>query len=324
LLRAAQPDGDLAALWVRLSAHGDLVLETEHPCRDGGPVPVEVSLRAFQVAEARCIQTMVRDISERKSMEQERERQAAHLAALSHRLISVQEDERRRLSAELHQRTSPNMAALDINLRSLAGNLPPDVDSEALMLLDDAAALLADTADSLREVSADLRPPVLDYAGLLPALQSYVHQFSNRTGVAVDVDCPGLPTRFETEVESTLFRIAQEALSNCAKHAKARQVRIALEVRKHQVTMEIADDGVGFATSTSADGEPAASSGLLSMRERAEFAGGSLRVDSSPGRGTRLSVSIPVSRASKDTRHGTQPSAQAQSHDDLSIDIGRR
>ncbi len=448
LLRTAQPDGNLAALWAQLSEHGDLVLETEHARKEGEPVLVEISVRAFKAADARCIQAIVRDVTERKraeariedlyqnapcgyhsidgegrfclindtelawlgysreeivgrmlitdmltepsrqrfvetfpvmrrlgyvrdmeldfvcrdgsilpslinataiyapdgsfvmnrsmmlnlterkAMEKERERQAANLAELSHRLISVQEDERRRLSAELHDRTSPNLAALDINLRSLARRLPPGLNGEAAMLLDDATALLADTADSIRDVCADLRPPILDYAGLLPALQSYAHQFSIRTGIAVEVDCPEQPMRFAPEVESTLFRIAQEALTNCAKHAEAGQVSIRFEVRDHQVCMEITDDGIGFATHAVGEEGAAPGLGLLSMRERAQFAGGSLGVDSRPGRGTHLCVRIPVphdsARAPERRRQAIFHPARGQSPGVPSVDTDIR
>jgi len=413
LLAAAQPDGDLGALWARLSADGDLLLDTEQTRKNGAEVVVEISMRAIKIVDSECIQAIVRDITERKraeariedlyqnapcgyhsidadgrfcminntelawlgyrreeiiglpitdlltdasrenfartfpvtrrfgfardlelefirrdgsvlptlinvtaiyapdgrfvmtrsvvlnvserrALEKERERQAADLAELSHRLMSVQEDERRRLSAELHDRTSPNLAALDMNLRSLARRLPASLDGEAAMLLDDATALLADTADSIREVCADLRPPILDYAGLLPALQSYALQYSGRTGIAVELDSPSPSAmRFAPEVESTLFRIAQEALTNCAKHADADQVHIRFEVRDRQVAMEVVDDGNGFVPYTLAGGGTPGL-GLLSMRERARFAGGEVQVDSQPGRGTRLLVTIPT------------------------------
>jgi PAS domain S-box-containing protein len=306
LLRTAQPDGDLAALWQCLPKHGNLVLETEHRRKDGSLVPVELSLRAFNVADTRCIQTIVRDIGERKFMEEERQRQATRLAKLSHRLISLQERERRQLSAELHDRTSPNLAALDINLRSLAKSLPPGSNGETIMLLDDAKALLSDTENSLRQVCADLRPPVLDYAGLLPALQSYAHQFSMRTGIAVVLESPQVPV-LDPEVESTLFRIAQEALSNCAKHADALQVAIHLTIKEQQINMEITDDGDGFAIVAPGAVDATTGLGLLSMSERAQFVGGSLQVDSCLGQGTRVVVTIPTSPGTLQSTTAWQP-----------------
>lgn len=270
-------------------------LELDFVRRDGSILPALVNATAIHGPDGRFIMTRstIIDMTARRAMEQERERQAAHLAALSRRLVSVQEDERRQLSAELHDRSSPNLAALDITLRTLTSHLPPTDDGEAVMLLADAAALLADTNDSIRQVCADLRPPVLDYAGLLPALQSYAQQYAGRTGLAVEMDCSGQPIRFDPHLESTLFRIAQEALTNCAKHAGAGHVCIGLGVGEEQVSMTIADDGTGFATD--AVGAMSPGLGLLSMRERAEFVGGSFCIESSPGRGTRVTVNIPFS-----------------------------
>jgi signal transduction histidine kinase len=168
------------------------------------------------------------------------------------------------------------------------------MNGDAAMLLDDATALLADTADSIRDVCADLRPPILDYAGLVAALQSYAQQFSARTGIVVELDCPEAPMRLAPELESTLFRIVQEALTNCAKHAAAAQVCICLEFRDGDICMDITDNGIGFATRAVGEDGTMPGLGLLSMRERAEFAGGSLSVDSRPGKGTHLRVCIPV------------------------------
>jgi signal transduction histidine kinase len=298
------------------------VLEAEHRYKDGRLVPVELSKRAFNSFEARCLEAVVRDLSGRECVKQERRCQAASFAALSHRLIALQERERRLLSAELHDLTSPNLAALEINLRSLAKSLPPGTDGETVMLLDDATALLTDTANSLRKVCADLRPPVLDYAGLSPALQSYAHQFSIRTGIAVAVDCP-LVSDLDPEVESTLFRIVQEALSNCSKHADADQVRIVLTTENRRIHLEVTDDGNGFSSATGPE-NATAGLGLLSMSERAQFVGGSLRVDSCLGQGTRLFVTIPAAAATRQANAAKPPDTSSSWPHLLRIDTGVR
>jgi PAS domain S-box-containing protein len=274
-------------------------VELDMISRNGEILPVLINATAILGADGRFLMTrsMVLNMKDRKGMEEVRQRQADRLAKLSRRLISVQEDERRRLSTELHDRTSPNLAALDINLRSLGRRLPPDPDSDAAMLLDDARALLADTADNIRDVCADLRPPILDYAGVVPALQSYAQQFAARTGIAVDVSVPERASRLDSEVESTVFRIAQESLTNCAKHARAGRISVVLNVQDRRLDLEIADDGVGFAADAVGEGESAPGLGLLSMQERAQFVGGSLLVSSAPGQGTRIVLSIPLARA---------------------------
>lgn len=222
----------------------------------------------------------------------QREEARRRIEALSHRLVSIQELERRRLSAELHDRTSPNLATMDILLKSLSPALPSDVGKELSHLFDDLSALLEDTTASIREICTELRPPVLDYAGLLPALESYAQVFSVRTGIVVDAHAGDEVPRLSPEHQSLLFRIAQEALTNCAKHAKASRIGIKLARRDGHAVLIIADNGVGFTPDTLTDPEHPPGLGLLTMRERSEFAGGLFSVVSRPGKGTKITVEI--------------------------------
>jgi signal transduction histidine kinase len=215
-------------------------------------------------------------------------REQERVRELSGRLVEVQEAERRDLSTELHDRTSPQLAAIQINLgmlNTLLGRETEDVRA----LLDDTAGLVADTTVGIREISANLRPTVLDDGGLLPALSGYAQQFEQRTGIAVQLDTHDATSAVTPAIQSSLFRIVQEALTNCAKHAKARNVTIELRTdEEHHVSLVIADDGVGF------DVDPHSRSGLglLTMRERAEFHGGRFSLETTPGRGTRISVFV--------------------------------
>ena len=265
-------------------------LEQTYLRLDGTPVAVEVSAVRFRYEEKDGALVYVRDITERKAMERERESQALRLVGLSRRLLAVQEEERRRLSAELHDRTSPNLSALSIMLRTAEQQGPQAGAEERAALLEDARALLDDTTASIREISAELRPPVLDYGGLLPSLESHAESFGARTGIAVGIDCPEPVGRLSPEIESSLFRIAQEAMTNCAKHAGASRIDIALRLEGDQLVLVVADDGVGFERAQLL--RPG--HGLLIMRERAEFAGGRCEIDSRPGAATRITVTIPV------------------------------
>ena len=166
---------------------------------------------------------------------------------LSRHLLELQEDTRRRLAGELHDRTSPNLAAIGINLDVMSATLLKEGSVELAARLEDTRALIEDTTASIREISADLRPPVLDYAGLLAALESYAHQFSRRTGIPVQVDCLDRASAIVVGVGiDCLFRIAQEALTNCAKHACATSIRVTLRQGGHPVVLTVADNGVGF------------------------------------------------------------------------------
>jgi signal transduction histidine kinase len=215
-------------------------------------------------------------------------REQERLKELSTRLVEVQEAERRELSAELHDRTSPQLAAIQINLKMLGALLSTRETEDVKALLDDTVHLIADTTAGIREISSNLRPTVLDDGGLLPALTAYAQQFTQRTGIAVTLHTQDAPGSLTPPMQSSLFRIAQEALTNCAKHAKARNVTIRLATDRGELVLAVADDGVGFdAASQSASGL-----GLLTMRERTEFLGGRFSVDAFPGQGTRIVVRI--------------------------------
>jgi signal transduction histidine kinase len=216
-------------------------------------------------------------------------REQERIRELSGRLVEVQEAERRELSAELHDRTSPQLAAIQINLKMLNRLLSARDTEDVKALLDDTAGLIADTTLSIREISSNLRPTVLDDGGLLPALAGYAHQFTQRTGIAVHLDTAGAAAPLTAAVQSGLFRIAQEALTNCAKHSKARNVSIRLSADGGPpVAMMIADDGVGF----DLEHQTASGLGLLTMRERAEFLGGRFSIETKPGQGTRIQVVV--------------------------------
>lgn len=233
-----------------------------------------------------------RDVTERNELAAERARHEQRVAELSRRLVAVQEKERRRLAGIIHDRISPNLAVAVLNLNTLGGQLPNPGAAELTPLIDDTRALLDDAAAQMRDLSADLRPAVLDYAGLLPALDGYVQQFSERTGIAVRVTNGDAQTRLPNELESTLFRIVQEALQNCAKHSQASQVEIDLRHGTRHALLTISDDGVGFVPELVGLASANPGLGLLTMRERAEFAGGRFEVESRPGHGTSIRIEI--------------------------------
>jgi PAS domain S-box-containing protein len=241
---------------------------------------------------AYAVNTSLFDITELKQAEKERTAHTERFNELSRRLAHVQEMERKRLSAELHDRTSPNLAAISLKLARIAETLPRPLSPALEATLEDLVALVDDTTVSIREISTELRPPVLDYAGLLPAIDSLAQQFGRRTGIAVIVDGAQFLTRPAPEHESLLFRIASEALANCAKHADADAVHIVLANEGQHVVLTIADDGVGFDEDRPSPSGHSQGQGMNVMRERAELAGGSFSLESGSGRGTRIEVKV--------------------------------
>lgn len=293
-----------------------LIYESRLRRKDGSPIDVEISAGRIDIDDRPCYQAIVRDIGARKKLQAEREEHARRLGELTHRLVNVQEEERRHLSGELHDRIGANLATMNLNLRGVRKLLPAPVPEKLDDLLADTRQLLADTIASIRDYCADLRPATLDYSGLIPALQELVGRFERRTGLVALFRQEGLRDRLPAQAESMLFRVAQEALTNCAKHSNARTVEVSLEQRNGSVVMTIADDGIGF--DPLALGTGRVGLGLLTMRERAAMAGGELSIDSAPGKGTRIRVVVdsreePIPGAAPvATRLATQPSPHPQ------------
>ena len=230
------------------------------------------------------------DITERKLAEEALRESAIRLEALNRRLHEVQENERRAIARELHDSVGQNLAVLNLNLGILGSQLPAGMPRELMGRLDDARDMLESTAQQVRDVMADLRPAALDDFGLLAALRAYATSFSKRVGVSVSVAGEDIEPRPAPSTEITLFRIAQEALTNAAKHARARQVALTLAVTPLQITLSIADDGMGFDAAQA--GANRSHWGMATMRERAEGIGAVLRVESAPGRGTQVLVDL--------------------------------
>ncbi|HLO62230.1 MAG TPA: PAS domain S-box protein [Azonexus sp.] len=268
-------------------------IEQKLICKDGSLLPVLLNATAIRSESGQFLmsRSTAYNMIEREKTESERETYLRRLAQLSRRLVNMQEEERRRLSALLHDRTSPNLAAIGLNLSVLAMPGSSDLSPELVERLEDIRALVDDTTASIREISADLRPPLLDYAGLQPTLESYLHQFSKRTGTAARFTS-NLLARPTPEHETLLFRIAQEALTNIAKHAEATSVEVTLKNEKGRAVLTIRDNGNGFDPDALGRNGHSVGLGMLNMREMTEFAGGRFTVESAPAQGTLIRVEI--------------------------------
>jgi signal transduction histidine kinase len=236
------------------------------------------------------------------------ELQAANKAkeALQHRLlqgvIQAQENERRRVARELHDDIGQSLTALVLAVGVIQAALPESATREQ-QILEDVTGLAENMMDGLRRVIADLRPPVLDDLGLVPALRRLGSDLQERAGVAVAVQAGERSGRLPPAVEITLFRVAQEALTNIGKHAHARQASIRLRREPGHMTMHITDDGQGLPADEVPGGAAADRDtgyrdgthfGLLGMQERVALLNGVLRVEGAPHRGTTVSVELPL------------------------------
>jgi two-component system sensor histidine kinase UhpB len=230
------------------------------------------------------------DITSRKNLEQALQRTIGDLRKLSMRMIEVEAHERRSIGRELHDRTGANLAALHMILGRLAEKVSAGTTMGVAALVAEARELLAQMSTELRDVMAELRPAALDDFGLYPALQSHAREVASRLGVELHMHGDAPEPRLPPVVETALFRIAQEALTNIGKHACASRIDISLEERADSVALHVADNGGGFDASDDAsrDGH-----GLRTMRERAEAIGAVLTVRSAAGTGTRVTVELP-------------------------------
>ena len=204
------------------------------------------------------------------------------------RLVQAQEDERQRLSLELHDHIGQSLLALQMALEADA----PDRESPAI---HEAGRRVRDLITEVRHLAWAMRPSVLDDYGIDSALERYIRELRERIPIDIDYQysAPAGASRPESRTEVTLYRIAQEALTNVVRHARASSVSVVVLQRLADITMLVEDDGIGFVP-PAGDDSARAGLGLTSMRERAALIGGSCVVESHPGRGTTIRVRIPT------------------------------
>ncbi|MBA2238669.1 MAG: sensor histidine kinase [Lysobacter sp.] len=207
---------------------------------------------------------------------------------LGRSVLRVQEDERRRLARELHDGIGQNLTALQHRLDRVGAGLGDQPDLRAH--LDAAVSLCRGALEDTRQMSRLLRPPILDDLGLEPALQWLARSLGEASGLAIDVEIEPLPA-LPDELQTLLFRVAQEALNNAAKHAQASHVLLRLVARAGMLQLQIVDDGRGCDPELALR---AGGSGLGGMRERLRLHGGKLELHSSPGNGARVRAVVPL------------------------------
>jgi len=227
---------------------------------------------------------------ERKRAEEELRLSHNRLKELSRQLIEAQEIERRTIGRELHDQFGQMLTALKLTLET-AAQLPPQI---AQTKLAQALELTNDLLTRTSRLSLDLRPPMLDDFGLIPALLWHINRFEEQSGIRVNFTHTDIQKqRFAPEIEITAYRVIQEALTNTARHAGANRIRLEVRAGSGELTIEIEDDGKGF------DPQQALAKrrGLNSMRERVALAGGSFQIQSRPGDGSRLFIRLPLKEA---------------------------
>jgi PAS domain S-box-containing protein len=293
-------DPDRREIFKKLMAETGIVqnFELQAYRKDGSIIWTSENGRAVCDATGSVVyyEGIVEDITPRKQAEAERVR-------LSRRLVTAQEDERRRISRELHDQMGQSLAALMLGLKSLQDSGQFDSEHFRLQQLQD---LTNQVATEVHTLARELRPTALDDLGLHTALWNYVEEWSDRCKVPVDFHSNGLlGPRLPGDIETTVYRLVQEALTNVMKHAKAQNVSVIVECRANRVLVIVEDDGPGF------DAEALRNTpvrkrrlGLLGMQERVELVGGNFNIESTPGVGTTVLAHIPVSNDQADVETG--------------------
>jgi signal transduction histidine kinase len=261
--------------------------------RSGGiEFPMELTVMPVQLRDQIIFTAYLRDITKEKWAEEELRRYADRLRAVSRRLVEVEAVERRTLANALHDLVGQKLTALNINLNIIKSQILPDRLIPIEARLDDSLKLVEQTIESIRDVMTELRPAVLDDYGLTPVLRWYAEHFAKRTGVATSVIEQGPLRRLPANAEEAFFRIVQEALANVAKYARAQKAIVTVGNAPQMMCLTIADDGCGFDPTASRRPAQDHGWGLMIMQERAEAVGADLKVQSAPGRGTQVIVTL--------------------------------
>lgn len=250
--------------------------------KSGEEFPMDASISQLQTDEGPLYTVILRDVTERVQAQEE-------LANFAAKANDVREQEKSRIARELHDELAQSLTALKMDTIWVRQRIAEDPEAAAAKL-SQMLAMLDECVASTRRIASDLRPLVLDDLGLVPAIEWAAQAFTQRTGVACDLDLDEtleLPEPYATAV----FRIVQESLANVGKHACATRARVRVARAGHDLVLEVRDDGIGFRPGAARKPQ---SLGLLGLRERAHLVKGQVSVDSEPGAGTTVRASIPL------------------------------
>lgn len=262
---------------------------------DGEEFPIDASISQVTAHGHGYYTVILRDVTARKAAEIALERSHEELRELSNAMHEVREAERLRVARELHDELAQWLTALKMDVSWLSSRLPQE-QAPLLARAEKMRQAIDTTVASVRRIAADLRPIMLDDLGLVSAMESLLHDLSQRTGIVVGLDADDGGLDFGEPLASSLYRMAQEALTNVVRHAEATEVRVGVSVKDKQLVLTVRDNGKGY------DAEAAAgrkSYGILGIRERARTLGGNARIERLATGGTLVGIVIPVARYRK-------------------------
>lgn len=255
------------------------------------PIPVVVRIGLIYDSNNKLVglRWLLRDISARKHMEDALRAERTQLQRLSQRLVEVQEAERRAIACELHDELGQMLTGLKFMLEMPRAAAAQDAENR-----NEALSVVKQLIEKTRNLSLDLRPTMLDDLGLLPALLWHFERYTKQTHIQVCFSHQGMQQRFSPQIETTIYRVVQEALTNAARYANVRLVNVTLSYENGNIRLEVLDHGTGF--DTKAVLQMPVSNGLTGIRERVLLLGGQLELQSTPGMGTSLLIELPADK----------------------------
>jgi two-component system sensor histidine kinase UhpB len=290
-----EPAEDVAEHIKKIIKEGADTFETKHRTKGGETRDIQVTSRAISIHEKSYIQSMWRDITERKRAEEQLRRSEEQLRNLADHLQSVREEERTTIAREIHDDLGQTLTALKMDISWLGKKLPKD--QETLLEKTKAMTKLMDmTIKTVKRISAELRPGLLDDLGLAAAIEWQTEEFQNRTGIKCKLTIDPEDITLDEKRSTAIFRIFQETLTNIARHAKATRVTASLKEEDDKLELRVRDNGKGITKKQISDPK---SFGLIGMRERVHPWGGEVKIEGVPGEGTTVTVRIPVEEISR-------------------------
>jgi PAS domain S-box-containing protein len=266
--------------------------EKEYIHKDGSRVSVLIGSVLLEAQKDAGI-SFILDITERERARLALQRANEELRVVSRRVFQIQEDERRHLARELHDEIGQALTAAKLNLHSIEsveGSHQSFRIKETLVILDNLLR-------QVRQISLDLHPSLLDDLGLVPALRSLLDQQGRRASVAVRFSAKDMPENFDWEIQTTCFRIGQEAITNAVRHANAGQIGVDLRCESGNLQLLVRDNGIGFDPGSVQ--AQTVGLGLIGIKERAALVGGRAKISSSPSKGTVIEVFLPLTHRGK-------------------------
>lgn len=273
----------------QLLLNNEAIFDISIKTKNGEPVLYEINSVLVELEQKQAVIIVARETSGREKVEAELKQATEQLRNLSLHIQSIREEERTSIAREIHDELGQMLTALKIQITLLSKKLNRN-QTELKEKINKLSENIGISVETVRKITAKLRPGILDELGLLPAIEWQAKEFCNSAGVACELDLSAEEVTFNSEKTTAIFRIFQESLTNIARHANATRIKISFAEVKEQIILEIIDNGKGITKSQVNDPK---SLGILGMRERAMLFGGNLIIKSSMGSGTSVRLEIP-------------------------------